>query len=119
MPDTDRPEPRAWQEKLREVIGEASEDLYLVGHSVGVPAILRYIEGLPDGLQVGGVVSVAGYTDGLEDVGAIADKTVLPPFFVPELNWAKIRQSAKEFVVIYSDNDPYVDTKYADILGDK
>ena len=119
MPNTARPEPRAWQEKLAEVIGTADENLYLVGHSVGVPAIFRYIERLPEGIRIGGVVSVAGYTDALEDVAAIGDKTVLPPFFDPPFDWEKIKRSAKKFVVIYSNNDPYVSPKYAEIIKDE
>lgn len=119
MPDTDHPRPDTWLAKLIQVIGEPDEDLYLVGHSVGVVTILRYLEKLPGGFKIGGVVSVAGYTDGLENIELIEDKSVLPTFFVPPLDYEKIKRSAKKFVAIYSDNDPYVDPKYAEILKDK
>lgn len=119
MPNTDHPEPAPWLAKLTETVGGRDADLVLVGHSVGVPTILRYVEQLPEGVQIAGLISVAGYTDSLNDVTSIEDKSVLPPFFDPPLDYKKIKSHCKNFVWIYSDNDPYVAPKYALILQEK
>lgn len=109
MPETSLPKLSLWLPKLKEVIGEPSEDLYLVGHSIGVATILRYLESLDEDEKVGGVIMVAGFTDdlGFEE---------LKNFFKTPINFEKIKTKAKKFVTINSDNDPYVDVKYADIF---
>ena len=117
MPDTDKPELSKWLPKLIEVSGEANENLYLIGHSLGNPTILRFLEQIPDGVKIGGVVMVAGYTDDLHDVAGIGGQ--LASFFQTPFNWVKIKNSAKHFVAIHSDNDPYVDLKYGDIFKEK
>lgn len=112
MPETELPKLSLWLPKLKEVVGKAYEDLYLVGHSAGVITILRYLEGLGEGEEIGGVVMVAGFTDdlGFEE---------LKNFFETPINFEKIKTKAKKFVAINSDNDPYVDLKYAEIFKEK
>jgi uncharacterized protein len=112
MPDTQAPQLSKWLPKLRAVAGEPDKDLYLIGHSAGVATILRYLEGLKDGQKVGGAVLVAGFT---EDLGF----KELKNFFEKPLDFAKIRDHAKSFVAINSDNDPYVPVRYGQILRDE
>lgn len=112
MPETDSPKLSLWLPKLQEVVGEPSEELYLVGHSAGCITILRYLESLKENQKVGGVVLVAGFTDnlGFEE---------LNNFFESPIDFAKIQSKAKHLVAIHSDNDPYVDVKYGDIFKEK
>lgn len=112
MPETANPKLSGWLPKLKEVIGNTDENLYLVGHSLGCITILRFLENLEDNQKVGGVVFVAGFTD---DLGY----KELANFFETEINFAKIKTKAKEFIAIHSDNDPYVDLKYGDIFKEK
>src|SRR6185369_17783823 len=56
LPDTDAPALKNWLPKLQEVVGKADEETYLIGHSAGCITILRYLESLPEGEKVGGVV---------------------------------------------------------------
>ena len=65
MPDNDAPDLAKWLPKLKEVIGTPGLDLYLIGHSIGCATIMRYLESLAPGEQIGGVVFVAGFTDPL------------------------------------------------------
>ncbi len=111
MPDTEFPKLSLWLPKLKQVIGRPDENLYLIGHSAGVITILRYLEQLDSG-KVGGVVMVAGFTD---DLGY----EELKNFFETPIDFEKIKKSSKNFVAINSDNDPYVDLKYGDILKEK
>src|SRR3989338_4451975 len=61
MPDTDMPKFGPWMEKLRKAVGTPDEELYLIGHSLGCITIMKYLEGLPDGVRIGGAIFVGGY----------------------------------------------------------
>lgn len=112
FPETEAPNLEKWLPVLREAVGEVDEEVFLVGHSVGCITILRYLESLPEGQKVGGAVLVAGFTDnlGFEE---------LKNFFITDIDFEKIKDSAVGFVAIHSDNDPYVPLKHGDILKDK
>lgn len=109
MPETDAPEFSSWLKTLQDEAGAPDKELYLVGHSLGCVTIMRYLEALPKGSKVGGVVFVAGFTEDLE-------YKELKSFFETSLNFENIKSKANSFVAIYSDNDPYVPVKYAEIL---
>jgi uncharacterized protein len=112
FPDTDNPKLDAWLPMLKEVIGEPDEDLYLIGHSVGCITIMRYLELLPSDTKIGGVIMVAGFTEplGFDE---------LKNFFSTDVDFEKIKASAKKFVDIYSDNDPFVPVQFAKQLQQK
>ncbi|KKQ67091.1 MAG: hypothetical protein US86_C0001G0018 [Candidatus Daviesbacteria bacterium GW2011_GWA2_38_24] len=112
MPETDFPKLFLWIPKLKEIADEPSEDLYLIGHSVGVITILRYLEHLEEGKKVGGVVMVAGFTDDL-------DYEELKNFFETPIDFEKIKTKSKHFTAIHSDNDPYVSLRHGDIFKEK
>lgn len=102
MPETDEPKLKLWLPKLIETIGQPDEELFLIGHSIGCATIMRYLEQLPQGQKVGGVVLVAGFTD---DLGF----PELSNFYQTSLDFATIREkSVKGFVNIHSDDDQYV-----------
>ncbi len=115
MPDTDNPDLKKWLPKLKEVVGAPDQNTYLIGHSIGCAAIMRYLETLSDNEKVGGVVFVAGFTDGLD-----AEKyPEIQNFFTTPILYEKIKSRSPKFVAIASDDDPYVPLKYSEILKDK
>ena len=101
MPDTRKPKLIKWLPHLAQAVGKPSENTFLIGHSAGFATILHYLETLKRGEKVGGCVLVAGWVDdlGYKQMSSFVKK----PF-----NWSKIRKHCKKFVVIDSDNDPYV-----------
>ena len=101
MPNTRKPALSEWLPFLRKTIGAPTGNTFLVGHSAGVATILRYLETLKKGEKIGGCVLVAGWTDNL-------GYKQLTSFVSKPFNWKKIRSHCKSFVVIDSDNDPYV-----------
>jgi predicted alpha/beta hydrolase family esterase len=105
MPDTGNPKLDAWLEHLKRVVGEPDKDCYLVGHSLGCITILRYLESLSEGQEIGGAVLVAGFTTnlGYDEIAS---------FFETPIDWGKINAHCKKFVAIHSDNDPYVSIHY-------
>jgi predicted alpha/beta hydrolase family esterase len=112
MPNADHPKLSEWLEFLKQTIGEADERTYFVGHSLGVMAILRYLEAQDDGKTVGGAVLVAGFSEAI-------GYGELKSFFEVPLDYEKVKQAAKRFSAINSDNDPYVSLKSGEILRDR
>jgi predicted alpha/beta hydrolase family esterase len=112
MPDTNFPKMNGWLSKLKEVVGVPDENVYLVGHSLGCIAILRYLESFRPEERVGGVILVAGFTD---DLGF----KELSNFFETPINFEEIKKHCQNFMAIHSDNDQYVPLKYGDIFKEK
>ena len=48
-----RPQREAWTSRIREAVARAERPAVLVGHSLGVAAIVHAAQGLPDGLVAG------------------------------------------------------------------
>ncbi|MBI2595213.1 serine hydrolase family protein [Candidatus Daviesbacteria bacterium] len=112
MPETDFPKQSLWLTKLKDVTGKTDGSLFLIGHSLGCITILRFLEQLKDNEKIDGAVLVAGFTD---DLGFPEVKN----FFTAPVNFEKIKNKARYFVAINSDNDPYVDLKYAEEFKQK
>lgn len=112
MPNSANPQLVEWLPTLQDVIGEPDDELVLIGHSLGCVTIMRYLEQLKEGVQIAGVIFVAGFT---EDLGF----DELKNFFTTPIDFEKVKNSAKHFYAIASDDDPYVPLKYADILKEK
>ncbi|MGB4942794.1 MAG: alpha/beta hydrolase [Candidatus Moraniibacteriota bacterium] len=112
MPNPYHPTLSAWVESIATAVGEADEETFLVGHSLGVIAILRYLETLPDSERIGGAVLVAGFPEpiGIDELGA---------FFETPLDYEIVRNVGRSFVAIQSDNDPYVPMKNGELLHDR
>ena len=113
FPNTEKPKMNEWLPMLTELAGQPDEELYLVGHSFGCITIMRYLETLAEDQKIGGVVFVAGFT---KNVGFDEIQT----FFENPIDLEKIKSQVKNgFIAIHSDDDPYVDLKYADIFREK
>ena len=113
LPHTENPKLDEWLTALKEVMGEPDEDLYLIGHSLGCAAIMRYLESLTDNKKIGGVVFVAGFN---ENVGY----DEIQSFFETPIDLSRVKAGSKNgFVAIHSDDDPHVDLKYADVFREK
>jgi len=124
LPKPDEPRINNWVPKLKEVVGEADEQTYFVGHSMGCQTIARYLEALPEGVMVGGAVFVAGFFKrlmGLEDDDIV--RSVSQEWLITPLNLEKVKIHLKNSVAIFSDNDPYVpvDNKedFVNVFGSK
>lgn len=119
MPDAEHPKMDAWLKQLRAAVGTLNKDCYFVGHSLGCITILRYLEGLKEDQQAGGVVLVAGFTDMDITVGEDEDVQELKSFFQTDVDFEEIKEHCKKFFAIHSDNDRYVDLRYANIFKEK
>ena len=102
MPNTNAPQLDEWLPYLKKVIGPPTSDTYLVGHSLGCPTILRYLESLPLGEQVGGALLVAGFAEPLPQLPELNSFTEGP------WNDEKVIEHVKQLAIINSDDDPSV-----------
>lgn len=102
MPNPDAPLLSEWLPYLQEVIGEADEQTYLVGHSLGCPTILRYLESLEGDRVIGGAVLVAGFAEPLPQLPQIDS------FTVGAWDDETVKRHVRQLAIINSDNDESV-----------
>jgi predicted alpha/beta hydrolase family esterase len=113
MPTPNDPRKEEWVETIKNVIKDPNEEIFLVGYSLGVPAILRYLEGLKDGEKIGGAVLLSGpfniiIRDGYNSVNGFLDG----PF-----NFEHIKKVCEKFLIIHGDNDKSVPFSDAEIFS--
>ncbi len=109
MPEAEHPRKSAWVSYLARLVGEPSQDTYLVGHSIGCKAVLRYLETLEEGGKIGGAVLVAGWVTLTNMSERTPEETeVINDWINPPFDFAKIRSHAGNFTAIFSDDDPEV-----------
>lgn len=111
MPNPNFPNLHEWKQVFFKNSPAIDESVCLVGHSLGCPTILRCLEELPAGQQAGLVILVAGF-------GRYLGIPEIDGFVKSAFDWKKIRTKAKKFVVIYSDNDPFIPVDESEYLAE-
>ncbi|MCX6711974.1 MAG: alpha/beta hydrolase [Candidatus Woesearchaeota archaeon] len=125
MPNTNEPKIDLWINFLKEIVGKPDKETYFVGHSIGCQTILRYLETLDKDIKIGGVVFVAGWINLNMDfiIKEEGDEEgpyeIANPWLETKIDWNKIKVHTKNFVAIFSDNDPYVPMEDSRIFKDK
>jgi hypothetical protein len=104
MPDTDTPVIDAWVSHLAEVVGVPDAETYLIGHSVGCQAILRYLETVET--AVGGALFVAGWFN-LEGLEEGEEEEIARPWIDMPINLGKVKSVLLQSTLLISDNDPW------------
>ena len=112
MPTPSRPIQSEWVKKIAEAVGKPDSDTFLVGHSLGCIAILKYLESLKKSEKVGGCVFVAGFS---EEIGI----SEIRNFFIKAVSWTKVKTHCSKFIAIQSDDDPFVPLFHGDIFKEK
>lgn len=104
MPDTDNPKIKPWTEKLQSL--KITANSIFVGHSVGCQTILRFLEKHTG--KVDTVILVAPWiTINKFNLDENEEWSVAKPWAETPINFKKIKEKAKRFIIIYSENDPY------------
>ncbi|MEK6843418.1 MAG: alpha/beta hydrolase [Candidatus Micrarchaeota archaeon] len=101
MPSPRFPSKTAWVKTIQNSIKKPDANTFLIGHSLGCIAILRYLESLEGKQKVGGAILVAGLATNLGN-------PLFSGFFRSPLDWKKIRIHCNKFVSINSDNDRFI-----------
>jgi len=115
MPTPEHPMKDEWIQTIKEAVKIPNDEIFLIGHSLGVPTILKYLETLDENLKIGGAVLVSGPVfeikkNGYDEVNTFLDK----PF-----NFEHIKNVCKNFVVIHGDDDPNVLFSEGEFLAGK
>lgn len=92
-----------------------NQDTILIGHSLGAPFILRFLEQFSLSSDSGAGLGVSQNDGGATRAAflvAAFDKSLRIPeienFVDKPFDWQKIKSACKKFFVINSDNDPYI-----------
>lgn len=101
IPNPNNPSPEAWiQEIARHAESNPRDHIYLVGHSLGVPAILRYLE-TTEVNNVKGIVLVSGPF-------FKTNKKKVDEFLKKPFDCTTLTSKVKRIVVIHGSNDKAV-----------
>jgi predicted alpha/beta hydrolase family esterase len=121
MPNPSEPKINSWINKIRKVAGDLSEEDILIGHSVGCQAVLRYMETLKD-KKVAKVILIAPWMyldeNTIKEEGEEVKK-IAKPWVETPIDWKKVKIHCKEFIAIFSDNDPYVPLSNTNLFKEK
>lgn len=102
MPNTNAPKLDEWLPYLVKTVGTPDQYTYLVGHSLGCPTILRYLESLENDIKVGGALLVAGFAEPLPHLPE------LDSFTSGSWNDEKVRSGTAKLAILNSDDDESV-----------
>ena len=99
LPNTKRPTLEESVSFVQQNMPEVDENTLIIGHSSACPLILSLLQ--RGNFKVNQVILVAGYYNKIED--KVSDLMIEKGSY----DWNKIKNSAKEIIVINSDNDPW------------
>jgi len=112
FPDTNEPVLSEWLKEARRLVPRfAPEDGWvLISHSLGGPTILRLLESFGPGEKAKAAILVAGFAKdlGIPEIRGFVDK---------DFDWDKIKRSCGKFVVINSDDDPFIELSEGERLA--
>src|SRR3989344_3973749 len=111
MPNTEEPKIEERVGFLQKNIKEFNKETYFVGHSVGCQAILKFLEKLPGRIKIKGCIFVAPWMEldknTIEEEGEEVVE-IAKPWVETKIDFNKVKEHCKNFLAIFSDNDPYV-----------
>lgn len=111
LPQPDDPDPAEWEKVLEDEIGTPDRKTYIVAHSLGSITVLRYLSGLEDASELGGLLLVSGFSGRLPAIPAL-DAYMDAPF-----DAGRIRQIASRRAVISAKDDPIVPHRQSQTLA--
>ena len=103
----------SWLLVLSEHEDKINEDTVMIGHSLGTPFILNYLEKTQKKIKA--AYFVAGYHKLIDNKFYELNKD----FVYKEFNWEKIKSSCGIFFVFASDNDEYIPLEIPKEMAEK
>lgn len=111
LPNSNYPQINEWLDTIKIAVGDLPLQTIFVGHSLGVIAILRFLESLPEEKRIAGAVLVSGFAKSL-------GYPETENFFTHSVDLAAVKRRLGEALVINSDNDPYVPLDFGKSMAD-
>lgn len=103
LPQADHPNIKRYNEFLLNQDWDFVDNL-VIGHSSGSVAILGLLQALPDDKKINTAILIGSFDNRLT---SDPKWDVLKGLFEKPFDYKKIKQQAKQFIFIHSDNDPY------------
>jgi hypothetical protein len=122
MPNTDEPEISAWVGLLEKEIIDIDENTYFVTHSIGCQTVLRFLEKLPVGKNIGGCCFVSGWITLKKEVLQVEGEEIMEiarPWMETPIDFDKVKSHCSNFLTVLSDNDPYVSLSNKETFEEK
>ena len=119
MPNTDSPVVSDWVEEISHAVRNVPEEVFFVAHSLGVPALFRYLESLPEGRKISGALLVSGLVDPLDTENTESRFRIIDPFLRPEIDLEKIKDKSEKFLVLHGTADVTVPFSQAEKISSK
>ncbi|MEF3692074.1 MAG: alpha/beta fold hydrolase [Candidatus Moraniibacteriota bacterium] len=117
MPNTEEPKIEEWVNFLVELIGNVDENTFLIGHSIGCQAIMRYLEKIyPQ--KFGKIIFVAPWFN-LNNLEDAESEEIAKPWIEVPIDLGKVKNSCDDINVLLSDNDLYVPLSDGEIFKEK
>ena len=107
MPNPADPTIETWVDCLKNTIKNSDQEVYLVGHSIGAQAVLRFVEHLPAHTQLGGLLLVAPWLT-LNNLETPEVEEIARPWLDTPIHFDKVKQHTHNIAAIFSDDDYFV-----------
>lgn len=118
MPNPDKPKIETWVPFLKKLVGVPDLNTFFIGHSIGCQTILRFLETLPEGTEIGGAVFIAGWYN-VRNLETEEEEKIVGPWVNTPRDDEKIRRVVNRAIAIFSDNDPFVALENQDSWREK
>ncbi|WP_225729160.1 MULTISPECIES: alpha/beta hydrolase [unclassified Nocardia] len=111
LPTPSEPKRDEWEAVLAKTIGAVDANTLIVAHSLGTITALRHLASLESGWTLGGLVSVSGFTGGLEVLPELED------YMAEGIDVRPLVPHINARTMIHSDNDSIVPPSASIALG--
>lgn len=101
MPHPLHPQKDEWVATIAQAVGDPTDEIFLVGHSLGATAVMRYLETLADDQAIGGAILVSAPSENKHD----EHYDNVNSFFKDPFDFSRIKNASKKWTVIHGDND--------------
>jgi uncharacterized protein len=109
MPEAKKPVASRWIEEITHAVNNSPQDeIFLIGHSLGATAVMKYLESIAENKKIAGTILVSGFNTPLDSENPESKYRTFDSFFVPPIDLEKVKNKAEKFVVIHSTDDPAV-----------
>ncbi|MDD3343765.1 MAG: alpha/beta hydrolase [Sulfurospirillaceae bacterium] len=113
MPTQETPYVDEWLDKIHHMIGTPDINTFVITHSLGGIALLRYLNNLQESFLLGGIILVSPFDKPI-DVYPLLDS-----FVNVTLDYAKLSRNIDQKAVIISGNDAFVSPTISKALSQK
>lgn len=113
LPQADRPNAKRYNQFIfSNKDWQFDKETVIIGHSSGAVAILGLLQQLPMGIKIDTGILVSAFKNNL-------GSETFNGLFEEPFDFEEIRSKARRFILVHSDNDPYVPLEHGRWLAEK